>query len=92
MVNGIEMVTAGLVQAAAVNGSSLAAPMCAVPILYNQSGAFTPIETIQVFTSFYANNGMVISSVAGNALTIQYTTNTTASIKYNDQTNTFILA
>jgi hypothetical protein len=92
MVNGVEMVTAGLVQAAAVNSSSITAPMCATPILYNQSGMFTPIETIQVFTSYYSNNGMVISSVAGNALTVQYTTNTTASIKYNDQTNTFIFA
>jgi hypothetical protein len=92
MVNGVEMVTAGLVQAAAVNGSSISAPMCATPILYNQSGMFTPIETIQVFTSYYSNNGMIISSVAGNALTVQYITNTTASIKYNDQTNTFIFA
>jgi hypothetical protein len=92
MVNGIEMVTAGLVQAATVGGSLITAPMCATPILYNQSGFFTPIETIQVFTSYYSNNGMVISNVAGNALTVQYTTNTTASIKYNDQTNTFIEA
>jgi hypothetical protein len=92
MVNGVEMVTAGLVQAAAVNGSSITAPMCATTILYNQSGFFTPIETIQVFTSNYSNNGMVISSVSGNALTVQYTNNTTASIEYDDKNNEFILA
>jgi hypothetical protein len=92
MVNGVEMVTAGLLQGATVNNVQVTAPMCAVGILYNQDGLFTPIETIQVFTSSYANNGMVISSVAGSALTVTYTTNTSASIKYNDQDNVFINA
>ncbi|MFN9631271.1 MAG: hypothetical protein ACK59A_13735 [Cyanobacteriota bacterium] len=92
MVNGNEMVAAGLLQAATVNGFQLSAPMCASYILYNQSGIFTPIETIQVFTSSYSNNGMVISSVSGNALTVTYTTNTSANITYNDQSNTFINA
>jgi hypothetical protein len=91
-INSIPMVTAGLMQGATVNGMSVTAPMCAVGILYNQSGLFTPIETIQVFTSSYSNNGMVISDVDGSALAVTYTTNTTASIKYNDQQNTFVLS
>ena len=92
MVNGIEMITACLIQGATVNGTDVSAPMCAVGILYNQSGLFTPIETIQVFTSFYANNGMVISSVAGSALQVTYTTNTSAAITYNTDQNKFILS
>ena len=86
------MVTGGLVQGASVNGSTVSAPMCAVGILYNQTALFTPIETVLVYTSSYSDNGIVISSVAGNALTVQYTTNTTASIAYNDQNNQFIMS
>jgi hypothetical protein len=91
-VNGVEMITAGLLQGASVNGAPVTAPMCAVGILYNQDGLFTPIETIQVFTSSYSNNGMVISSVAGSALQVTYTTNSTANIQYNDQNNKFVFS
>ena len=92
LINGTAMVTAGLVQGASVNGTTVSAPMCAAGVLYNQTALFTPIETIMVFTSSYSDNGIVISQVAGNALTVQYTTNTTAGIKYNDQNNQFIMA
>lgn len=92
MIGTTAMVTGGLVQGANVNGSVVSAPMCAVGILFNQTALFTPIETINVFTSSYSNNGMVISQVAGNALTVTYTTNAKASIKYNDQNNQFILS
>ncbi|HWU62053.1 MAG TPA: hypothetical protein VN112_08535 [Ensifer sp.] len=85
------MVTAGLVQGATINGSTVSAPICAAGVLYNQKALFTPIETIQVYTSSYSNNGIVISQVAGNALTVQYTTNPKASISYDDQQNQFIL-
>lgn len=86
------MVTGGLVQGASVNGSTVSAPMCAVGILYNQTAIFTPIETIQIYPSSYSDNGIVISSVAGNALTVAYTTNATASITYNDQNNQFTMS
>lgn len=92
MIGSTPMVTGGLVQGASVNGTTVSAPMCAVGILYNQTAQFTPIETVLVYTSSYSDNGIVISSVAGNALTVQYTTNTTASIAYNDQNNQFIMA
>ncbi|MFM8277232.1 MAG: hypothetical protein ACKN89_09675 [Cyanobium sp.] len=91
-VNGVKMVTAGLIQTASVNGSPISAPLCATAILYNQTGVFTPRETIMVFTSSYADNGIIIDSVAGSSLKVEYTTNQTASIKYNDQTNTFVFA
>jgi hypothetical protein len=86
------MVTSGLVQGASVNGSTVSSPMCAAGVLFNQTALFTPIETIMVYTSSYANNGIVISSVAGNALTVTYTTNDSASISYNDQNNQFIMS
>lgn len=92
LIGSTPMVTGGLVQGASVNGSTVSAPMCAVGILYNQTALFTPIETVLVYTSSYSDNGIVISSVAGNALTVQYTTNTTASIAYNDQNNQFIMS
>lgn len=92
LISGTAMVTAGLVQGASVNGSTVLAPICAAGVLYNQTALFTPIETIQVYTSSYSNNGIVISQVAGNALTVQYTTNPKASITYNDQQNQFILS
>nr|WP_316656413.1 hypothetical protein [uncultured Gellertiella sp.] len=92
IINGSPMVTAGLLQGATVNGGSISAAICASGVLFNQTGLFTPIETIQVYTSSYANNGIVISQVAGNALTVQYTTNQSADIQYNDQQNQFIMA
>ena len=92
MIGTTAMVTAGLLQGATVNGGAIAAPMCAASVLYNQTALFTPIETIMVYTSSYSDNGIVISQVAGNALTVEYSTNTTAGIAYNDQNNQFIMA
>lgn len=92
MIATTAMVTAGLVQGASVNGTTVSSPMCAAGVLYNQTALFTPIETIMVYTSSYSDNGIVISQVAGNALTVQYTTNNKASIAYNDQNNQFIMA
>lgn len=91
MINSVPMVTAGLVQAAIVNGMDVSSPTCAVEILYNQAADFIPVETVMVYTSSYSDNGIVISSVAGNALTVTYTTSNTASIRYDDQTNQFIM-
>ena len=45
LIGSTEMVTAGLVQGAAVNGAVVSAPMSAVGVLYNQTAVFTPIET-----------------------------------------------
>lgn len=91
-INGVTMITGGLVQGAVVNGSSVLSPICAVGILFNQQAIFTPIETVQVYTSSYSNNGIVITQVSGNALNVAYTTNSTASISYNDQNNQFIMS
>ena len=91
-IGGVAMVTGGLLPGAQVNGGAVTSPINAVGILFNHTATFTPIETIMVFTSSYSNNGIVISQVSGSALTVEYTTNPSASITYNDQTNQFIIA
>lgn len=92
VIDGSPMITSGLYQGAVINGNNTAAPLNAVSVLFNETATFTPIETIKVFLSSYDNNGMVISSVAGDALTVTYTDNTVASIAFNDATNTFEMA
>lgn len=89
-VQNTAMVTAGLLQGASINGNRVESPMCATAIMYNQLATFTPIEKIQIFTSSYSNNGIVISSVVGSALTVDYTTNLEAHVQYNDQSNSFV--
>ncbi len=82
----------GLAQQATVNNVSTLAPLNAQPVLYNESASFTPIETISIFLSSYSNNGVVISQVASNALVVQLTSQSpTASVGFNDATNTFYL-
>ena len=88
--NGINF---GLAQTANVNGSSVLAPLNAVPVNMNQTASFTPIETVSIFLSSYENNGVVISSVAGNALAVQLSSaSPTATIGFNDTNNTFYLS
>ena len=80
----------GLAQQATVNNVSTLAPLNAQAVLYNEEASFTPIETISVFLSSYSNNGVVISQVASNALTVQLTSQSpTVSLGFNDATNTF---
>ena len=82
----------GLAQQATVNNVSTLAPLNAQPVLYNEQASFTPIETISIFLSSYSNNGVVISQVASNALTVQLTSQSPiASVGFNDATNTFYL-
>ena len=87
--NGINF---GLAQSATVNGTSVLAPLNAVPVNMNETASFTPIETVSIYLSSYENNGVVISSVAGNALTVQLTSaSSIANIGFNDSNNTFYL-
>lgn len=88
-IDGVEEITSGLYQGATVNGGASASPLNAVPVLYNETATFTPIETIQVFLSNYENNGLVITDVISNDLIVTYTTNPSQSIYFDDATNTF---
>jgi len=81
----------GLAQDVEINGVPVSAPVSASPVLYNETATFTPIETISVFLTSYTNNGVVITQVASNACTIILTSqNPTASLTFQDSTNTFI--
>lgn len=80
----------GLAQQASVNNVTTFAPLNAVSVLFNQTASFTPQEIISVYLSSYSNNGTVISSVAGNACTVTLSsTSPSASLGFNDSTNTF---
>lgn len=86
---GITMVTSGLYQGAVVNGQSTKSPLNAVGVLYANTATFTPVEKVQVFASYYQNNGLVISRVVDEALLVDLTDQTTQTIHYNDATNQF---
>lgn len=83
----------GLAQQATVNNVATLAPLNAQPLPYNMEASFTPEETVSIFLSSYVNNGVVISQVASNALTVTLTSQSpTASIGYNDAKNSFYLS
>ena len=83
----------GLSQSANISTvSKVTAPLCANVIPYNQTGNFTPLETVNIWTGATFNNGSVIAAIGGSALTVVLTTAVpSASIKYNDSTNAFIM-
>jgi hypothetical protein len=82
----------GLVQQAAVNNTQVSAPLNAIPLAYNMSATFAPLETISLFLSSYSNNGSVVSQVASNALVMTLSSqNPVANVGFNDATNTFYL-
>ncbi|WP_437962987.1 hypothetical protein WME76_48155 (plasmid) [Sorangium sp. So ce119] len=88
-VNGFNF---GLAQQATVNNTATLAPLNSVPVLFNEEVSFTPIETVSIFLSSYINNGVVISQIAGAALTVQLTSQSpTATVGFNDATNEFYL-
>ena len=89
-VGGNQMVTSGLYQGAIVNGGSTASPLNAVGIPYQQSGTFAPSEQVQVFASYYQNNGLVISSVSALALRVDLTQGP-QTIHYDDASNQFAM-
>lgn len=90
-INGIEMVTAGLYQGAVVNGESTTGPLNAVGLPFNQTAQFTPVEKIQVFSSYHTDNGLVISSVMSHALTVDLTQQRTQTIHFHNGTSQFSL-
>lgn len=86
------MLNFGLSQEAVINGVTVNAPLNAVPILYDESASFTPIENVSIFLSNIVNNGVVLSQIASNALPVTLTSQTpTATIGFADASNTFFL-
>ncbi|MGH3680224.1 MAG: hypothetical protein ACRDT2_08230 [Natronosporangium sp.] len=88
-VDGVQMITSGLYQGAVVNGQATQSPLNAVAVPYLETGQFTPVEVVQVFASSYQSNGLVISAVSSQALTVDFTSQLTQTIHYNDATNQF---
>lgn len=86
------MYSFGLSQQAVVNNVTVMAPLNAIPVLTNEMATFTPQETVSVFLSNSVNNGVVLSQVASNALSVTLSSqNPSANIGFNDSNNTFYL-
>ncbi len=84
--------TCGLSQQATINGATVDAPLNAIPVGNNESATFTPEETVSIFLANSVNNGVVLSQVASNALTVTLSSqNPAAKIGFTDSTNTFFL-
>lgn len=82
--------TFGLAQQATLNNVSTLAPLNAQPVLFNETATFTPTETISVFLSSLADNGVILSQVASNALGLTLTSqDPSANVGFNDSSNTF---
>jgi len=82
----------GLAQTAIIHGKSVLAPLNAIPVNHNQNVTFEPIETVSIYLSNIQDNGVVISDVSGDALTVELTSVApNATIGFNDGSNTFFL-
>jgi hypothetical protein len=83
--------TFGLAQEAKINGVATSlAPMNAVVVNDGQTASFVPIETVSVYLSSFQNNGVVISGVVSNAAVVTLTSDSSsATLGFNDKTNTF---
>jgi hypothetical protein len=86
----VKMITSGLYQAATVNGKQTSSPLNATPVPSGDTAQFTPIEKVQVFVSSYQNNGLVISEVTSQTLTVDLTSQPSQSIYYDSTTNQFV--
>jgi hypothetical protein len=95
--------TLGLAQAASINGNvQNPNPVNATAVPYNESTPFTPLDEVQIFVGSGMNVGLIIPSslinpsnsgdiVVSKPLTVDFTTNTSQTIHYDDATNKFIL-
>jgi hypothetical protein len=68
-------------------------PLNVVKVLNNELVTFKPRATVSVFLQSYDDNGIVISQVKSNALTVELiATDASASIGFSDADNTFFRA
>jgi hypothetical protein len=84
-------ITAGLAQVAQGVGEGQPTPLNATIVPFNETGLYTPIEKVQVFAEASMNNGLVLSQVDGSALLVDFTTDPSQVIHYDDASNTFAL-
>lgn len=80
----------GLMQQATVNNVSVTTPLCAQPVLYNQSASMAPTTTLSIFLTSVSSGGTVLYSIPSTALTLTLTKQRpTAALSFNSTTNTF---
>lgn len=84
----------GLAQAANVSGTGFpASPINASLVPKNQPATFTPLDVVQVFLASHTSNGMVITNITSDALTVIFGGDvSTATIKYNADAGKFQLS
>jgi hypothetical protein len=107
VVNGVAMFTGGLIQTAIVNGGSTANPLDAQAIGYGEQAFTTVTDSVLVFPASGVTNGTLLAwswlgaghadivdfdVVVGEPLHVDLTTTTQLAIRYNDLTNSFVLA
>ncbi len=82
--------TFGLAQSVTANGNKYTAnPLNAVSVLSQETVIFTPYQKLKVFLHAEFDNGVVISDITSDALSVDLTKNSIQRIKYNKQMGTF---
>lgn len=80
----------GLAQSVSVNGRAFANnPINAVYVPYGQNVMMEPIESVSVYLENDMNDGMVVTKLRSDALTITYSGENEHTISYNPATGQF---
>jgi len=86
-----KMLTFGLAQDVTANGINYAGkPINAVPVMYNESATFTPHERIKIFMQSNLDDGMVISRIKSDSLSLDFTDKTDITVKYDSSCGRFV--
>ncbi len=81
----LDPLTFGLCQGVLVNGQDYPSnPLNAVSVLAGQSANFRAIEKLTVFLTGHADNGVVLSEILGESLTLDFTEIPSRKIEYTD--------
>ena len=74
------------------DGKIVVGPLCGIPIAVNETASFLPTETISVFLSPFARNGLVLGAIPAQAAVVTVYPNTNATLTYNGQTGNFTVS
>lgn len=83
--------TCGLTLPSTVNGKQTLSPLNAARVLSNTAANFTPVNKVYVYLTQTSNNGVVITSIAGQSCEVDLTFATSASLVFVSATNSFQL-
>lgn len=79
----------GMAQAAVVNDVSTLAPICVVPVLYNESAYFNPTAVIATFLSNAKAAGAILPAPSNACDVVVKPGSSGPTLGFNDQTNLF---